>query len=323
MKRRLLKVVPIYVMILLIICFSLSYSNSVKAEAQLKSGYWWINAAGFNKAIGKINSSKKVKVAVLDSGVSPKSEELRKVTLRGEGYNYVSNNSSFFDDYGHGTEVASVIAAAFGYYKGSGKELPLSILPVKVLDSKGKGTPDELVKGIYYAADEGADVINISIAFEKKDKNIQRAIEYANSKNIAVVVSSGNYGENCDNISPAGDKGVVTVASVDKNLKRAWFSNYGFSVMTAAPGTSIAVTDNRGKIILVDGTSYSSAIVSAEIAIIKMEKPDLKFSDIERIIKDSIMNSKIGERNQYTGYGMINIDKIITEITKNTFVIFR
>lgn len=133
------------------------------------------------------------------------------------------------DDNGHGTHVSGIIAANANDnigIAGINGTLDVKIIPIKVLNSNGEGEVNDIVRGIKYAADNGADIINLSFGANEKSKSIAEAISYAKSKGAFVVAAAGNDNEDSDNISPAGD-GAFTVAAMSYNYKKASFSDYG------------------------------------------------------------------------------------------------
>jgi Subtilase family len=167
-------------------------------------------------------------VAVVDSGVSPDEPGLEGRVL--PGYNLVAMNTDATDDNGHGTTIAEIIAAACDTCR---------ILPVKVLGADHTGTWPTIEQGIRWAADHGAQVINLSLGSSHAPPDVGDAIAYAISKSVIVVAAAGNDGRN-ENFYPAMYPGVVSVAGVDENASRYSWSNYGSWVTVEAPGCAPA-----------------------------------------------------------------------------------
>lgn len=148
------------------------------------------------------------------------------------------------DDHGHGTHVAGTIAAVTNNGVGVAGVAPAAkVLPVKVLDSEGSGTDRDVARGICFAADNGAKVINMSLGFDPAGSIIvtalgndtDRAISYAYSLGSAVIIAAGNESfPACD--FPASHTKALCVGSVDSRDNHSWFSNFGTNVGVVAPG---------------------------------------------------------------------------------------
>jgi subtilisin family serine protease len=185
-------------------------------------------------------------------------------------------------------------------------------MPVKVLDQDGEGDTVSVVKGILYAVDNGADIINLSLGIRTKVELIAQAIDYAKSKGVFVVTASGNDNENSDNFSPAGDGG-YTVAAMNYNYKKAYFSDYGNSVKAAAPGVKILSTVPGGYEAW-DGTSMAAPVVSGIAAMLKAENPDLTPAQIESVLDSTATDIMYEGRDQATGYGLVNAYEALKKV---------
>ncbi len=125
----------------------------------------------------------------------------------------------------------------------------MNILPVKVLDDQGNGSLADVIKGIEYAADQGADVINLSLGFYSYSVFLEKAVQYAQKKGCVLVAASGNEAEELAELKEAGFSyglafpaaldGVLSVGATKKDDKRASFSNYGDGLDVVAPGLFI------------------------------------------------------------------------------------
>jgi len=175
-----------------------------------------------------------VTVAVVDTGVDLGHPDLA-AHIVSSGRDFVDNDNSAQDENGHGTHVAGIAAAVTGNGIGVAGTAPdASILPVRVLDEEGSGSTDQIAAGIRYAADNGADVINLSLGYlSGVDKVIlitgevqpvYDAIDYAHSKGVVVVAAAGNDSfPLCS--EPSGHPDVVCVGATDQRDARSWFSN--------------------------------------------------------------------------------------------------
>lgn len=187
-------------------------------------------------------TGKGVIVAVIDTGIDTDSADLNGNIL--PGYNVITGKASIDDiedSNGHGTRVSTLIA-------GNGQGLGLlgvapeaKILPVKVIDNFSDGKVENIQRGIKWAVDNGAKIINMSIGSRKYNDTIYEAIKYAQKKGCIVVAAAGNHiTENHSNVLyPGSLPGVVTVGSITNNYDVAPFSNKGNSMDLLGPGTEI------------------------------------------------------------------------------------
>ncbi|WP_160690384.1 S8 family peptidase [Clostridium sp. C2-6-12] len=276
---------------------------------------WYIPYTKSDKAWSLVNQKREIKVAVLDTGVDYTHPDLRNKVLFDEGYNFVGNNRNVMDYDGHGTHVSGIIAAeannSIGLAGVTGN-LDVKILPIKVLNADGEGDTTSIVKGILYAVDSGADIINLSLGARYKIDLLGEAIEYAKSKGVFVVTASGNDNENSDNFSPAGDGG-YTVAAMNYNYKKASFSDYGNSVKAAAPGVKILSTVPGGYEAW-DGTSMAAPVVSGIAAMLKAEKPDLTPAQLEQVLNSTATDIMYKGKDQATGYGLVNAYEAVKKV---------
>lgn len=298
--------------------FALKDVNQNKNVTVNDPGYkyqWYIPYTQADKAWSLVNQKREVKVAVLDTGVDYTHPDLKNKVLVDEGYNFVSNNYNVMDYDGHGTHVSGIIAAeannSIGLAGVTGN-LDVKIMPIKVLNSEGEGDTISIVKGILYAVDNGADIINLSLGARTKIDLLAEAIDYAKSRGVFVVTASGNDNENSDNFSPAGDGG-YTVAAMDYNYKKANFSDYGNSVKVAAPGVKILSTVPGGYEAW-DGTSMAAPVVSGIAAMLKAENPDLTPAQLEDTLDSTATDIMYQGKDQATGYGLANAYEAVKKV---------
>jgi hypothetical protein len=182
-------------------------------------------------------------VAVVDSGVNAGEDGFGKLL---PGHDFVDNDDRPDDLNGHGTHVAGTIAQATNNGVGVAGVAPrASILPVRVLDASGSGSNTNVANGIVWAADHGADVINMSLGSAVSTELIADAIAYAYEKNVTIVAATGNDG-NSDQVSfPAAYDNVIGVGSIDEQKQIAFYSNQGKEVDLVAPGGDTGADDNH------------------------------------------------------------------------------
>lgn len=251
-------------------------------------------------------------VAVLDTGVNINHEDLKQVTI--PGIDLADDKNSTNDVVGHGTHVAGIIAGKANNATGiSGIAPDSKIMPVKVLDDEGIGDDANIVEGIKYATDHGAQVINMSLGGPGTSEVLQDAINYATNRGVNVVVAAGN--ENGPIDTPGNCKGVITVGAIDRNLKKADYSNYGNKLDVVAPGSDILSTYMDGKgpsgYTYFSGTSMATPFVSGVVALIKSVNPTLSPEAVTDIIHRSATHLGTPGFNPYYGYGLLNADKAV------------
>ena len=160
--------------------------------------------------------------------------------------------------HGHGTMVAGILAALAP---------DALIMPLRAFDDSGAGDAFQVGKAIRYAVRNGAQVINLSLGFTTDAAEVSAAIDFAVANNVVVVAAAGNSNSS-DPQYPAAFPSVIGVGSTDLQDVKASFSNYGQSVFVSAPGVNI-ITAYPGGYAVGSGTSFSSAIAAAEVALIR------------------------------------------------------
>jgi subtilisin len=252
-----------------------------------------------------------VVVAVLDTGVDFNHEDLKNNIWTNpnddandnyandiHGWNFVDNNNDVMDRDGHGTHVSGSIAGEKNSYGVTGVAYNAKIMPVKVLDDTGSGTYDTITKGIYYAVDHGANVINMSLGGGGANKSMQDALEYASSKNVIVVMAAGNSSGSAP-IYPAryAQNTGVAVGAVEKDKTLASFSNRAGTdelKYVTAPGVSIYSTVPNNGYESYSGTSMAAPHVAGVVALMLSANPNLSDSQVRQILAETSSNSEQG-----------------------------
>ncbi len=221
-----------------------------------------------------ITYSDTIEVAVLDSGVA-NNHPVFENRIEPTGFNSINSEDDCFDDFGHGTHVAGIIAA----------NTPENVIikPYKVLDENGLGTDLQVYLGIEQAIADGVEVINLSLSRRGYSTVLYDAITHAEEQGVVVVASAGNKGVNLYEItySPADFPEVVTVASCTDDFQLSDFSNYGGETDIAAPGNSINSAAIDGGYTVKSGTSMSAGFISAAVSYLILQFPEYSRSDIE------------------------------------------
>jgi serine protease len=250
-----------------------------------------------------------VTVAVIDTGVDASHPDLAGQVLPGTDLVAKTTGTST-DPNGHGTHVAGTIAALTGNGVGVASVAPgVKILPVRVLDANGSGYMSDTATGIVWAADHGANVINMSLGSSAQVTAVTNAISYARSKGVTVVAAAGNERTSGSPTSyPAADPGVIAVAATDANDKVAYYSNQGSYVDVAAPGSAIVSTYPvaKGSYTTMQGTSMASPHAAAEAALLKAYNPALTPDQIEKAMETTAVDLGTAGKDVDYGYGRID-----------------
>jgi subtilisin family serine protease len=187
--------------------------------------------------------------------------------------------------FGHGTMTAGLV-----HLIAPGA----SIMPLKAFASDGSSDLFNIVRAIYYAADNGANIISMSFELTQSSPALQTAIQYALSKNVIVVAASGNDGQQML-VFPAGYNAVIGVGSTDNQDVKSTFTNFGTNgVFIAAPGEGVITTYPGGNYAAAWGTSFSTPIIAGEAALILQAKPGYKTSDVANAISRAVSVQQMG-----------------------------
>ena len=245
-------------------------------------------------------------VAVVDTGVDARHPDFGQRVL--PGYDFVANQPMAvpYDDNGHGTHVAGVIAAVSGNSEGIAGLTSARILPVKVLDETGYGDDALVGRGIVWAVDQGADIVNLSLGTYDDNPALRASIEYAESEGVAVVAAAGNDGANGPTMYPAAYPQALAVAATTPTDTRAVFSTAGSYVDVAAPGQGIISTFPGGRYVTMSGTSMAAPHAAGSLALVAQSR-DVSVRDaVELVLSTAIDLGASGVDREY-GRGLVNL----------------
>jgi serine protease len=268
-----------------------------------------------------------IKVAVVDTGVDFRAPDLAG-TAHDTGHDFANNDDDPTDDQGHGTHVAGTIAQSTNNGVGvAGVAFNARLLPVKVLGANGQGSYSNIIKGIVYAVDQEAKVINMSLAGSSGSQALRDAVQYANSKGVVVVAAAGNSG-GAVQYPAAYDEFVIGVGAVRNDLQRPAYSNFGPEIDLMAPGGDLSVDQNGDTYadgvlqqtfrtpgtftyLFYEGTSMASPHVAGLAALILSRDSSLTPAMVENLMAQTA--KAIGSGNQ-NGAGVIQAAAVLAAL---------
>lgn len=261
-------------------------------------GQWWLKPNEINDIHRKLAGTKprkKAKVAIVDTGVDAKHEDIKGVWRTSPGKT---------DGNGHGSHCAGLAGAATNNGKGiaslnwEGKFV--EVTGYHALDKNGRGTTRSVSQAIIKAAEDGADVISLSLGGDspKPPRSQVKAIEYAMSHGAIVVAAAGNSNRDAKLHSPSNIKGVIVVSAVDRNHKKAKFSNTNTSLgrPISAPGVDILSLKNGGGYTRKSGTSMATPIVAGLLGILRSLDPSMDSAEAYKLLHDTGIKIKDREK---------------------------
>jgi type VII secretion-associated serine protease mycosin len=288
----------------------------------IRAQQWALDAMHTQQA-WQTTKGKGITVAVLDTGVEADHPDLAGNVLPAKdmiGFGATQGDRAWAR---HGTAMAGIIAG-HGHGPSDGDGVmgiapEAKILPVRVIledgdSARGKARStrgNALAEGIRWAADHGADVINLSLGDDSSSAHPEpaedEAVQYALKNGVAVVASAGNGGDKGDHVSyPAAYPGVIAATAVDRFGTRASFSTRRWYATVSAPGDKIVIADPDHKYYEGWGTSAASAFVSGAVALIKAAHPGLTPAQIKQLLEDTARDAPTGGRDDSRGFGMID-----------------
>lgn len=242
-------------------------------------------------------ANRNVIIAVIDTGVDITHPFLVGRTV--DGYDFVADDTDPMDVHFHGTHVAGIIAET--------TPANVKIMPIRVMNEEGKGYDSDVAKGIRFAVDHGANIINMSFAGEGYSQYLAEAIDYALSKNVLVVVAAGNESASTDNYFPASNQKVIVVSATDRADNVASFSNTGATIDVSAPGVNIVSSVPGGQYRSLSGTSMAAPHVSGIAAMLKLERPSRTRLVIEKLLKQYVDDRGTAGWDSQYGEGIVNV----------------
>jgi thermitase len=259
-----------------------------------------------------ITGSKRVRVAVIDTGVDYTHPDLKDNMDAASGFNFVSNTPDARDDHNHGTHCAGTIGGVGNNGVGvTGVNWNVTIIPIKFLDANGSGSLAGAVQSIQHATKLGVDIMSNSWGGGPFTQSLYDVIMEARNKGILFVAAAGNDSNDNDARAsyPASYQidNVVSVAATDNQDKLASFSNYGRRVVhVAAPGVKILSTLKNGGYGAFSGTSMATPHVAGIAALLRSANPSLNYAQLKDLLIRSSDKVRALSRKSISG-GRVNV----------------
>ncbi|MFM8268433.1 MAG: S8 family serine peptidase [Ilumatobacteraceae bacterium] len=232
---------------------------------------WALPRIGWEAVHREATVQRLTRIAVLDTGVDDSVADLADRVIG--GYSAIGGVPTS-DPNGHGTMVASIAAAAADNDSGIAGVAATAavVMPVQVLDADGLGTDGDIIDGLVWAAENGADVVLMAFSNPGASAPLQAAIDYAWALGTVVVAATGNEGSTSPTY-PAGLAKVVGVAATDQGDLVWSSSNNGAATFIGAPGVDISAISPDGEVRSATGTSAAAAVVAGALAVLKAVDP--------------------------------------------------
>nr|WSX54183.1 S8 family serine peptidase [Streptomyces sp. NBC_00974] len=274
----------------------------------------------------KVADGSGITVAVIDSGVTDlpglKGRVLQGISFMEPPFERPDVTYPPHEDFdGHGTTMTAAIVGDGSAGSPQGLAPGAKVLPIRT----SVGTPmafavaSEAARGIRYAADNGAKIINLSIGWTPDwpmDK-VKPAVEYAQSKGVLIFAAMGNEGEGKNWANAiAGLPGVIGVGAVDEDGKAMPFSSHGPDTDLSSVGSKaqIRCAENKGWCVGDGGTSYATSLVSASAALVWSAHPDWTANQVARVLIQTAGAPTDGsKRSDWVGYGVARPRKVLLD----------
>lgn len=296
-----------------------AYMSSIPNDTYFSPYQWHLSRIDCESA-WDVTSGNGVVVAIIDTGVKQTLEDLAGTNFTA-GYDFVNNDNDPTDDEGHGSHVCGTVAQTTNNNLGcAGVAYNCTIMPIKVLDSRGSGSFDDIADGIIWAVDNGCDIINMSLGGTSSLTILEDAVNYAWNNGVVVVCAAGNEDSSAPSY-PGAYTNSISVTATAGNDDRASYSNYGTTVDIAAPGgdTGDYNGDGYDDMILQNtfsgtsegyyffaGTSMASPHVAGVAALVKSVNPSLTNAEIRNILESTAEDLGDPGWDQYYGNGLVD-----------------
>lgn len=288
---------------------------------------WQFERVGADDTWNKVNNAQTVVVAVIDTGLNTQHPDLKDNVVT--GYDFVEGTTNMVDLSGHGTLVSGCVAAVANNgigIAGIAGAANIKVAPYRVggLSDGDKNLDVGYICAALYEAAGRSDVkvINMSFGGYMVSAALRTAVENAAAAGKVIVAAAGNEGADANYSGelaiPASYNNVISVGATDNTNKIAYFSQHNSLVDVCAPGMKIYSTSHDGTYEVTSGTSFSSPITAGACAVLMAADPNLTSTEVETLLEETALDFGAKGRDDYYGYGMIQLDAALAKVTPST-----
>jgi serine protease len=275
---------------------------------------------GFPTAWGEVGyGSTSVTVGFVDTGILKTHEDLAGPRIL-QGHDYVNNDTNPDDSCGHGTHTAGILGATTNNALGIAGEAQVKILEMKALDSSFfggcSGSDSDIAQAIMDAADQGAQIISMSIG-GAGSSTMKNAVDYAYNKGVILVAAAGNDGQNNGVDFPGAYSNVIAVGALTSSKARASYSDGGPQLDISAPGSSVlsSYTDSNSSYTQLSGTSMATPGVAGALALALSCAPNGTSRDsVVNALYSTAQDLGAAGRDDAYGYGLARADHLVEQV---------
>ena len=321
---------------------SISSEKKVRATLVPDDTYadlqWGLDTVNAYEAWDITRGGHEVVVAVLDTGIDWNHPDIAPNIWNDSagyhGYNFIAENHfpmddnvNAYDDSGnwlpnqytyHGTHVAGVVGAVMNNAIGVAGMAQVRLMAVKVMNDSGEGTDSMVANGIYYAVENHADIITMSLGVDGASTALRNAVDHASREGCVMVAAAGNSGSSYVSY-PAAYPQVIAVGATDSADRLASFSNYGLNLDIMAPGVSIYSTQGGGSNYqYLSGTSTAAPYVAGTAALMLSINPALTPVDIGDFLNSTARDISRTGYDTMTGWGLVNAFDAVESVAEPT-----
>ncbi len=276
---------------------------------------WGLDVIDAPQAWTVTTGSKKVKVAIIDSGVDLDHPDLQD-NIGSLGHDWVEDDDVPNDVNGHGTHVAGIVAAVMNNSLGIAGIANITLHVERILDASGAGSPLDAILAIENAVKSGARVITASWGSFGSSQLLKDIKEWAFDQGALIIAAAGNYGQHRE-FYPAAFPKVLAVSAVSPSLAHYSLSNRGPWVDVAAPGVNIRSAIPGGGYGNKTGTSMAAPHVAGVAALALSIRPSLSAQMLMNVLRYGTEDLGTAGRDDYYGYGLINASKVVHLLQAN------
>jgi major intracellular serine protease len=292
--------------------------EEVFGDFESRQGEAWSISKMNIPSLWSYSQGESVTVAVIDSGCDLNHEDLKQNYVQGK--NFIDPSKEPMDENSHGTHVAGTIAAVNNRYGVVGVAPKTQIMPIKVFSADGRGSNIDVANAVVWAANNGADLLCMSLGSPYPSRELHQAILYAAKKKVVSFCAAGNGGEQSDIYYPAKYEDTVSIGAVDNMLHRTFFTCSGVELDFLAPGQDILSTTPNNTYSLMSGTSMANPFVvgcaALLLSFVKKNNIDVSLSSADDYINvfsrytTNLQNPNHSNNKEYEGMGLLDARKI-------------